>query len=445
MPDEKKTISEEITSLFGQRQMLQDWMDIEAVLAKCQADMGIIPEQAAVDIASKADISNIDMSRYQRMYLEVKHPLVPLLKLFQEAAGPSGEYLHFGATTHDIVDIAKLVALRKVWDITERALLEILEDVSALVERHARTMMAGRSHNVQAIPITFGFKAAVWADEIYRSIQRLRESRGRVFVVSFSGANGTMASFEGRGAELEARIAEAYALSVPDVSWHPARDRIAEIACVFAIIGGTLGRIAQEVYMLMATEIGELSEGYREGIVGSSTMPHKLNPTNSQHIMGDSRTLRYCAAQCIECMSIDHEHNLVHFDDERTTCERIGLTMADLLQRSKELIGTLYVDEKRMLRNLGILQGVLLSENVMLELGKRIGKMTAKDIITELSVRSLQQELLFSDVLKSDPRVSAALTGPEIDALLDPKPYAEPAAEMALDYLEKLKRKTGES
>ena len=434
-------IANKIGALFGQKQRLQDWMTIEAALATCQADMGIIPKEAAADIAAKACVSNIDLARYEQMYLETRHPLVPLLKLYQDAVGASGQYLHFGATTHDIVDIAKILALKQVWDLTEEALLAMISHLADLAERHAYTLQAGRSHNIQSVPITFGFKAAMWADELWRSVERLRQGRERVFVVTFSGASGTMASFDGRGAELEERMAKAFDLGVPDICWHPARDRIAEIASVFAIIGGTLGRIAQEVYLLMATEIRELSEGYRDGMVGSSTMPHKINPINSQHIMGDARTLRYAAAQCIECMAIDHEHNLVHFDDERSTCERIGLTMADLLSRSYELISTLFVDEGHMRQNLDALNGALLSENVMLDLGRRIGKMSAKDIVTELAIRSVQEEASFAALLKGDARVNSVLTDSEIDALLDPTPYAEDAAKVTLAYVQKLRQK----
>ena len=440
-----RNTASQISALFGRRQMLQDWMNIEAVLAGCQADMGIIPREAAQDIVGKSDISNIDLSRYEQMYIETRHPLVPLLKLYQEAVGPSGQHLHFGATTHDIVDIAKILTLKKVCTITEQALLSMVEEIASLAERYAYTLMAGRSHNIQAVPITFGFKAAMWADELYRSIERLRQSRNRVFVITFSGASGTMASFGGKGKELENRMAKALDLEIPDICWHPARDRIAEIASLFAIIGGSLGRIAQEVYLLMATEIAELSEGYCSSLVGSSTMPHKINPINSQHIMGDARTLRYAAAQCMECMAIDHEHNLVHFDDERSTCERIGLTMADLLQRSQELISNLYVDEAQMRRNLDILNGALLSENIMLDLGRRIGKMTAKDIVTDLAVVSVQQRCALSDLLKSDSRVSSALTHAEIDQLLDPAPYAQDAAKVTLEYITRLKQKMKEA
>ena len=235
------------------------------------------------------------------------------------------------------------------------------------------------------------------------------------------------------------RTLARFGLSVPDLCWHAARDRIAEMAGTFAIIGGTLGRIAQEVYWLMGTENGELSEGFTEGIVGSSAMPHKINPINSQHIMGDARTLRYDAAHCMECMRIDHEHNLVHFDDERTTLERIGLTMADLLHRSWEMISTLSVNRERMRSNLDILKGAVESEAVLLALGKKVGKMTAKGIVTELAVRAVRQDAPLADLLKADERVNSQLSDDEIDALLDPAPYAADAARLARRYAAKIR------
>jgi adenylosuccinate lyase len=432
-------LEQQMIELFSDESRLQIWLDIEAALARCQARLGILPPGVADDICAKARLEHIDLDEYRRLYIETKHPLVPLLKLFQKAIGKSGEFVHYGATTHDIVDIGKMIGLKKVWDVTEETLLKIEDDLLDLIEKHAYTIMAGRSHNIQALPITFGFKATIWASELRRNIERLQQSRSRVFVVSFSGANGTMASFMGKGHELEALMAQAFDLEVPDVSWHAARDRIADIASVFAMIGGTLARIAQEVYLLMASEIGELSEGYTEGLIGSSTMPHKINPINSQHIMGAARTLRYDAAHCLECMLIDHEHNLVHFNDERTTVERMGRTMGELLERSYELIHTLYVDEKRMRKNLDVLKGAVLSENVMLRLGERIGKMTAKNIVTEIAVVSVREDKFLDQLLKSDPRVNAHLSDAEIDELLDPVQYADAAAAIAIGYVAKVR------
>lgn len=424
-----------LNELFTDTGRLQMWLDIEAALAQCQADMGILPREVADDIATKAKLENLDMERYEQMYAETKHPLVPLLKLFQKAVGENGEYVHMGATTHDIVDICKMVALKYTWELTEKVLLGIEEDLLCMIEKHTHTLMAGRSHNMQSLPITFGLKATVWASELRRNIMRLRESKDRLFVITFCGANGTYASFDGRGRELEARLAEKFGLSIPDVPWHAARDRIAEIASTFAIIGGSLARIAQEVYMLMASEISELSEGYREGLIGSSTLPQKLNPINSQHILGAARTLRYDAAHCVECMLIDHEHNLVHFNDERTTVERMGRTMGELLERSQELIHTLYVDEKRMRRNLGALRGAIMAENVMLELGRHIGKMTAKNIVSELAVKAVREEKELSSLLKADARVGGHLTDEEIDRLLSPEQYIGESADIALVYV----------
>lgn len=431
------TVSPEKTlnALFTDEGRLQTWLDIEAALAACQADMGMLPREAADDIAAKARLSFLDMDKYEQMYAETKHPLVPLLKLFQSAIGANGEYVHMGATTHDIVDIAKMLSLKQTWEITEQVLLDIESDLLALIEKHKATLMAGRSHNIQSLPITFGLKATVWASEIARSIERMRAAKDRIFVITFCGANGTYASLGGRGRELEARLAERLGLGVPDVPWHAARDRIAELASIFAIIGGSLARIAQEVYMLMASEIGELSEGYREGLVGSSTLPQKLNPINSQHIMGAARTLRYDAAHCMECMLIDHEHNLVHFNDERTTVERMGRTMGELLERSQELIHTLYVDEAHMRRNLNALRGAILAENVMLTLGRKIGKMTAKSIVGELAVQAVREETDLHVLLKADPRVNAHLSDSEIDALLSPEQYIGESEAIATEYV----------
>lgn len=445
MEQNMESIEERVAGMFTTQARLQVWLDVEAALARCQARLGLVPQEAAQKIQDAARVENIDLVEYERRYRETKHPLVPLLDLLKQAAGPAGEYVHLGATTHDVVDIAKMVMMKRVWDITYQVLWDMEGILTDLMDAHSGTLMAGRTHNIQALPITFGFKAAVWASEIHRDIQRLEESRERIFAVTFSGASGTMSSFGGKGGELEAMLAEEFGLSVPDLCWHAARDRFAEMACTFAIIGGTLGRIAQEVYWLMGTEIGELSEGYTDGVVGSSAMPHKINPINSQHIMGDSRTLRYDAAHCLECMRIDHEHNLVHFDDERTTLERMGITMADLLHRSYEMISTLTVNPARMRSNLDILKGAVESEAVMLALGKKIGKMTAKGIVTELAVRAVREDVPLAGLLKGDLRVNEHLSDQEIDQLLDPAPYARDAAAIARNYAAHLRQARAEA
>lgn len=429
------SIADPLSTLFTTEARLQSWLDVEAALARCQSRLGIIPEDTARQIQAAARLENIDLAEYERLYRQIKHPLVPLLDLLKKAAGTAGEWVHLGATTHDVVDISKMVMMKKVWDATELVLLDIEGMLVKLIEEHSGTLMAARTHNIQALPITFGFKVSIWASEIGRDIERLRQSKARVFTATFSGASGTMSAFDGKGETLEAMMAEEFGLSKPDLCWHAARDRIAEMASVFAIIGGTLGRIAQEVYLLMGTEIGELSEG-NKGAVGSSAMPHKLNPINSQHIMGDARTLRYDAAHCIECMGIDHEHNLVHFDDERTTLEHIGVTMADLLHRAHEMIATLTVNKARMRANLDLLKGAVESEAVMMALGKHIGKMTAKKIITELAIQAIQESKDLASLLKADRRVNEHLTPAEVDRLLDPAPYAADAAALARRYAE---------
>lgn len=273
-------IEERLTG-FTQASRLQLWLDVEAALARCQAELGMIPPSAAEAISKGALVANIDMGRYEALYEETKHPLVPLLELLREAVGPAAEYVHWGATTHDVVDIAKMMAMRQVWETTQTVLAGIHQDLVRLARTHADTLMAGRTHNIQAVPITFGFKAAVWAGEVKRDIERLRQGEKRIFAITFSGAGGTMASFGDKGLELERRMAREFDLQVPDIAWHAARDRFAELACTLAIAGGTLGRIAQEVYLLMGTEVAELAEGDAGGRVGSSTMPHKTNPIQS--------------------------------------------------------------------------------------------------------------------------------------------------------------------
>lgn len=417
------------------------WLEVEAALARAQAALGIIPQKAAEDISAVAHVEKLELSRYDEFYQKTGHPMVSMLRLLEAAAGPeSGQYIHLGATTQDVMDTALMLAVKKMYELGRPKLLAIRDAVLELCRRYAGTPMMGRTHNIQALPITFGYKAAVWADELQRAIDRLDQSRERILVLQLSGAVGSMVSFGTEGEALQARVAEELGLGVPGICWHVARDRFAEFAGQLALIGGCLGRIAQEVYLLMGTEIAELSEPWAEGAVGSSTMPHKINPTASQHMMSLARDIRYHNGAIQEMMWVDHERNLMHFAGEREHMEASLLAAAELLDRAEVLLSGLRVNEGNMLANLNRLGGLTQSEHVMLELGRAIGKQHAHERINHIAVDAFQNGKNFEAELCRDPVVSRHLTAERIHTLLDPLQYLGRCPELARRTEERLRK-----
>lgn len=432
----KDTPGEVMKQMFSEKARFQRWLDVEASLAKAQASLGIIPKEAADEISRKAKVELLDLKKYKEMYQQTAHPMVAMLRLFQPIVEKgAGQYIHLGATTQDIMDTGMMLALKGAHKMVYESLRRIELDLLNTAEQHADTIMAGRTHAVQALPITFGYKAAIWAREVRRDIQRLKECRDRIFVVQLSGAVGTMAAFGPKGPEIQSLVAKDLGLGTPDISWHASRDRLAEFANLLALIGSALGRIAQEVYLLMATEVGEVCEPWQKGVVGSSTMPHKVNPRIAQQMMSLARKIRYNASFVTEVMMVDHERNLEHFLGEREKLEDSCLIMGELLTYSEDMSKNMTVNPRRMKMNLNLLKGLLLSESVMIELGKKIGKQSAHEVVYEDAMKSMKEEVEFKQVLLEDTRVNQHLTEADIDRLLNPEEYIGLAPQMARDMV----------
>jgi adenylosuccinate lyase len=430
------TPTEAMNRIFSEKGRFQRWLDVEASLARIQASLSIIPKEAADAISRKANAELLDLKRYKEMYQQTGHPMVAMLRLFQPIVESGfGQYLHLGATTQDIMDTAMMLALKEAHKIIYESLRRIEFDLLNMAEQHADTLMVGRTHAVQALPITFGYKVAVWAREIRRNIQRLKECRDRIFVIQLCGAVGTMAAFGPKGPEIQSLVAKDLGLGDSDISWHASRDRLAEFANLMSLIGAALGRIGQEVYLLMATEVGEVCEPWQKGVVGSSTMPHKVNPQIAQNMRDLARKLRYNASFVTEVMMVDHERNLDHFLGEREKMEESCLIMGELLTHGEDMAKNMTVNPERMKSNLSLLKGLLLSESVMIELGKKMGKQSAHEVIYEDAMKSMKEEVDFKQVLIEDARVSQHLTKSEINRLLNSEEYIGLAPRMARDMV----------
>ena len=423
--------TEELRAIFNDHNRVQKWFDFEAALALEQAALGIIPKAAAEEIAANAKISKIDIAAVSAEIRRIKHPLVPALKAVQQRCRPEhGEYIHFGPTTQDVLDTGTMLQIRDAHAIYLRDIKAVGNALAELCERHRDTPMAGRSHGVQALPITFGHKAAVWLAEMGRHHERLRQLEPRLFVGGMVGAVGTQASFGPRAAELERRVMQRLGLGVADINWQPARDRFAEYVNVLGLIGATLAKIANEIITLEHTEIGELYEPFSAGKVGSSTMPHKRNPSTCEAVVGAGRALRYNVAFMLESMMVEHERDGSAWRGEWKALPESCLIAGGMLAMMRSVLCGLQVDAARMRKNLDCLGGFLLSERVMFVLSEKVGKQTAHDLVYEASMHGIEAGLSFEQALLQNARVRAALPVDELRAVLDPATYTGRAAEM---------------
>jgi adenylosuccinate lyase len=435
--------TDELRAIFSDRNRVQKWYDFEAALALEQAALGIIPREAAQDIAAQAKVEKVDIESIATEIRRIKHPLVPALKAVEKLCKEGhGEYIHFGPTTQDVLDTAVVLQMKDAHAIYLRDMRAIGQALYQLAGTHRATPMVGRSHGVQALPITFGHKAAIWLSEMGRNYERLRQCEPRVFVGGMVGAVGTQASYGPQARELERRLMKRLGLGVADINWQPARDRFAEYVCVLAIIGQTLGKIANEIVNLEHTEIGELYEPFSVGKVGSSTMPHKRNPSSCEAVVGVSRALRYNAALMLECMIIEHERDGSSWRAEWKALPESCLMAGGVLAMMRYVLSGLTVDAKRMRENLDMLGGFLLSERVMFELSQKVGKQTAHELVYEASMHGIEHGVAFEKALMQDKRVAAALTPQELRAVLDPTTYVGLAPEIVDEVLAQT-RKSG--
>jgi len=416
--------TDELRAIFSEENRVQKWLAFEAALAAAQAELGIVPVAAAQEIAAKATMASIDIPKMSAEIRRIKHSLVPALKQLQGAcANEHGEWVHYGATTQDVVDTGVALQLKEFHAVALRDLRAVGRELARLAAEHRATTMAGRTHGVQALPITFGHKCALWLDELGRHQARLKACEPRVLVGMVAGAVGSQASLGPQAEEVERRTLTKLGLGVPDISWAPARDRFTEYATLLAMLGATLSKIGNELFNMQRNEFAEVEEAFSEGKLGSSTMPHKRNPTSAENLAGLSRPLRYNAAMMIEGMVQEGERDGIAWKMEWKALPECCMIAGAMLFQAKNLLAGLRVDAQRMAANLDMMRGYLLSERVMLELSERVGKQTAHEWIYEASMHGITHKLGFADAMRQHAGLGQLLADDEIQRLTDPAGY----------------------
>jgi adenylosuccinate lyase len=403
--------TEEARAIFEEPARLRSWLAILVALADAQAELGIVPAEAAQAIRAGAVAERLDLSFVASETRRSGHSTLGLIRGLQRILPPpAAEWVYYGATVQDLTDTWTALAMRSVGSVLWRDLRTVERLLLGLAERHRDTPMAGRSHGQGGSPISFGFKAASWADEVGRHLERLRQGAPRWLVGQLAGGLGSLAFFGEAGPRLRHRFCERLGLGDPGMSWTTSRDRLAEFTTLLALVSGTLARIGNEVYQLQRPEIGELREATRPGAVGSITMPHKRNPETAEHLVTLWRLVRAAAGTTLEGVVQEHERDGRGWKAEWVAFpEACQLTMT-ALDLAKPLLEGLEVDERRMAANLSAQGGFAASEALLAALAPRMGKHRAQDLL----------QRVLEEARRQDRSLEEAAAGSEIARQLPP-------------------------
>lgn len=423
--------TDEARAVFCDMRRLQRWLEVEAALAECQGEMGVIPTAAAQELVASAKLDQLDTARIADDIRRTNHSLIPLLSAWQATVSPeAGRFIHFGATTQDIQDTAQILEMRDMADIIERDLLLIIDQLTVLAEEHSDTVIIGRTHGQPALPTTFGLKVAVWLDELIRNHQRLRQCRERLLACQMFGGVGTMAAFGPKADEILRGVATKLGLTAPLCCWHTSRDRLVEILNVAAMIGGCLGKIANEICQLSRFEIGELEEPFHMGKIGSSTMPHKRNPEMCEQVVVLARLVRTHAGTAGETLISEHERDYRAVRLEWATLTDGLLYLAGALSMMRFITGNLRVHAERMRSNAVNVADLIGTEALMFELGKQTGKQTAHQLIYEAAMQAVEENTPLLDLLNDCPEIQKHFTRDDLARMIAPERHIGRAKEL---------------
>ena len=431
----------EMVRVFDEENRLKAMLLVEGALALAQAEVGEIPREDAERIWQVASSGLVRLERVKEIEAEIKHETMAVVRALAEACGPSGRYVHLGATSSDILDTALALQLKEALDILERRLCQLIAILASLAERHKGLVMVGRTHGQHALPITLGFKFSVWAAEAYRHLQRLRECRPRVLVGKMSGAVGTMAGLGPRAFEVQALVMEKLGLEPAEISTQIVqRDRLAELICLLAILASSLDNMATEIRELQRTEIAELAEPFDERAqVGSSTMPHKRNPVICERICGLAKVVRGLVVPALENVPTWHERDLTQSSAERFIVPEALILTDYMLHLMIKVLSGLRVDEERMKHNLHMTKGLVMSEALMLELARRgMARDEAYRLVRGLALKAIREDRPFYEVVRSEEAVTSIIKPGELEELLRPERYIGMAVEQVKKIVDML-------
>jgi 3-carboxy-cis,cis-muconate cycloisomerase len=423
--------TDEMRAVFSDQAMVRAWLRVEAALAEAEAELGVIPTDAAAEIAHRSRTEVFDMGELRREIARRDHPLVPFVWAFAERCEDgAGDYVHWGATTQDIMDTGAVLQLRDALAIIDRRLAVLCQELAVLASAERDTVVAARTHGQQALPTTFGLKAASWLSELLRHQERGEQLRPRLLVGQLGGASGTLASLGDKGTQVRDAMCRALDLGVPTISWHVARDAFAELSALLGMTSASCARIALEVIQLQKTEVGEVEEGQEDGNVGSSAMPQKRNPMTAESVVAVSRLVRRTVPTSLEAMIGEHERDMGAWQTEWLYLPEICILADAALNQTIAVVSSLSLKRDRMRENLERYGGLIMSEAVMLELARSVGRQRAHDLVHAAAMRAVENGTPFVDELLAEPEIAARLSRREIEEVLDPSSYLGSARTM---------------
>ncbi|WP_409278331.1 3-carboxy-cis,cis-muconate cycloisomerase [Pseudomonas defluvii] len=413
--------------VFSDRGRVQGMLDFEAALARAEAAVGVIPQEAVAPIEAACQADHYDFGALAEAIAVAGNSAIPLVKALGKVIAsdvPQAErFVHLGATSQDAMDTGLVLQLRDALSLIEADLARLCEALARQALAHADTPLAGRTWLQHATPVTLGMKIAGTLGALTRHRQRLQELKPRVFCLQFGGASGTLAALGENGLRIADALAEQLHLSLPEQPWHTQRDRLVEFASVLALIAGTLGKLGRDVSLLMQTEAAEVFEPSAPGKGGSSTMPHKRNPVGAAVLIGTATRVPGLLSTLFSAMPQEHERSLGLWHAEWETLPEICCLVSGALRQAQILADGLEVDAERMRRNLELTQGLVLAEAVSIVLAQRLGRDHAHHLLESCCKRAVAEQRHLRAVLGDDPQVSAELSADELDRLLDPAHY----------------------
>ncbi|MEM2940455.1 MAG: adenylosuccinate lyase [Thermoproteota archaeon] len=417
--------SPEMRMIFEEEERLQMMLNVEAALAEALAEVGEIPHEAASAIRSKAVSNIVTVEKIKEREKVTRHDIAAMVEVLAEECGEHGEYVHWGITSNDVTDTALALQLKEALRILGKRLTSLIEILCKKSEKYAETVMPGRTHGQHAVPITLGFKFAVYAAELARGYERMLQLSDRVLVGKIGGAVGTMAALGSKALTVEEKMMHKLGLKPAEIATQVVcRDRFAELVCWAALLGSSLDRMAVEIRNLQRTEIMEAAEGFGEEQRGSSTMPQKQNPVDSEKTSGLAKVLRGFIVPALENIPLWHERDLSNSSSERFIIPLSMLILDEMLMTMEKILANLRVNPENMSRNLGITGGRIMSEAFMMKLARKgMGRRKAYELMRRLSRKALEENRNLLEVLEESPEVTKYIDSKEIRETADPKNY----------------------
>ena len=419
--------TEGMRSIFSDSNTIQRMLDVEAALARALAVEDVIPQSAVAAIVSSCRADLMDLDAIAKSVSSAGNLAIPLVKqltaVVASTDADAARYVHWGATSQDVIDSGRVLQLRDAIDLITIDLAELADKLAALAHQHRATIMVGRTWMQHAQPTTLGLKIAGWLDAIMRHQDRLQALRTRVCVLQFGGAAGTLASLGESGLTVATALAKDLSLALPALPWHTHRDRMGEVATTFGLLTGTLGKIARDIALHAQTEIAELAEPLVQGRGGSSTMPHKRNPVACSAVLACAMRVPALVSTMLTAMVQEQERALGGWQAEWETLPEIASLTSAALNQLREVSSGLSVDAARMRSNIDITQGLIMAESVSLALAQHVGRAVAHELIEEACHQAVESGRSLLEVLKSDSRMPEEFSLSHLEDLFDPARY----------------------